>query len=35
MAGALAAAGLEIVLNRFGKPKEMLVGRRGDRPLVM
>jgi len=22
---------LEIVLNRFGKPKEMLVGRRGDR----
>jgi hypothetical protein len=35
MAGALAAAGLEIVLNRFGKPKDMLVGRRGDRPLVM
>jgi len=35
LAGALAAAGLEIVLNRLGKPKEMLVGRRGDRPLVM
>jgi hypothetical protein len=33
--GALAAAGSENVLNRIGKPKEMLVRRRGDRPLVM
>ena len=33
--GALAAAGSEIVLNRFGKPEEMQVGRRGDRLLVM
>jgi hypothetical protein len=35
MTGALAAAESEIVLNRFGKPEEMLVGRRGDRLLVM
>jgi hypothetical protein len=35
IADAPAAAGSGIVLNRFGKPEEMLVGRRGDRLLVM